>query len=166
MKQYTFLTESKSDNSNIHVYNSIDELSDNKINQILNLWKQLDEVDFGYFKKINSKAESSLDHTPVDKNGIRNIGKVKNIITYEIDNDIVGLCIINEPCPRTVNKYGVRALCIDKKHRGKGIGFLLMNYIKKKFNNNLFIKVVANNNPAYSLYTKVGFKPWLISMVM
>ena len=161
MRYYTFLLESN-DNIEIKFYQNTNVLNDKQIKEIISLWKQLDKVDTEFCKKIDSTAD--FNYKSPDKNELVNSNYM--YVTAEIDNKIIGFSAIQYPKPSSVGKYAVRSLCVDNKYRGNGIGTRIMSFIKNKFKNKLFIKVVANNNPAYNLYKKSGFKPWLISMVM
>lgn len=166
MKQYTFLTESKEDIV-IKFYKSTSDLTTNQQNRIVELWKELDKVDGEYMDKILPPSCSDSDFFDPPRDILDDMKKMPlQYVTAELNNEIIGYCGILPKSSKSVNRYAIRCVCVDPKYRGQGIGNRLMEYVKKKFKGNLFIKVVANNNPAYNLYKKIGFKPWLINMVM
>ena len=54
--------------------------------------------------------------------------------------------------------YDITNVCIDKAHRGKGVGHLLMQHCIKEYGDRtLHLDVIANNMAALQLYQKCGF---------
>ena len=58
----------------------------------------------------------------------------------------------------------INLLCVDKKHRNKGIASYLMKKVENYHNGfenliAIYLHVMVNNENAISLYSKLGFKP-------
>jgi len=57
---------------------------------------------------------------------------------------------------------GILNVVVDERHRGQGLGYLLLHYIAEwcahNGAGNAFLQVVADNRSAVSLYEKSGFK--------
>ena len=101
----------------------------------------------------------------------------KEIFVAKINNDIVGYItfIIKEkvnqnPKFRHRKQLNIEAMCIDSKHRGKGIGTKLLNFIKEEaIRNNctdIYLTVNEENENAIKIYEKFGMKVKNISYSM
>jgi ribosomal-protein-alanine N-acetyltransferase len=85
-------------------------------------------------------------------------GECKEIYIIMNENDIAGFVIL-QVCG-TFSGY-IQTICIDKKHRGRGLGTKLMKFCEKrilKFSPNIFICVSSFNKGAMRLYYELGYK--------
>lgn len=91
----------------------------------------------------------------------------KNIFVAKLEEKIVGYIIFNireksVPSMRYRKQLNIDAMCVDEKHRGKGIGTQLLNFIKEvaKENNctDLYLTVNEENVNAIKTYEKFGMK--------
>lgn len=64
---------------------------------------------------------------------------------------------------KVLNEGDITNIAVSPEYRGKGVGFALMNELKKlavqRNIDNLILEVRESNNVAISLYKKVGFCP-------
>lgn len=57
------------------------------------------------------------------------------------------------------NEVHIIHLAVDPRHHRKGIGFLLLSYLKEKYPEcPIFLELRVSNMPAFWLYQKCGFK--------
>jgi ribosomal protein S18 acetylase RimI-like enzyme len=94
------------------------------------------------------------------------------LFTAEINNVICGLVwYVEYSNNESKTKIGrVRAIVVDKEHRGIGISSKLMDLMKKWVKKNrsvthLSVGVYHNNDIAKHLYNKFGFKPMSQNMI-
>lgn len=89
------------------------------------------------------------------------------IFVAKIDEEIVGYIIFNIrekeiPSMRRRKQLNIDAMCVDEKHRGKGIGTQLLNFVKEfAIKNNctdLYLTVNEENEGAIKTYEKFGMK--------
>lgn len=79
----------------------------------------------------------------------------QSILLLKKDNNIVGGAYIKQ----LGNRYFLEHVAIDKIHRGKGLGqILLLNILAYLHGKNIFLWVDKNNTSAVNLYKKNGFK--------
>lgn len=52
----------------------------------------------------------------------------------------------------------VHYLCVDPQFQGRGIGKKLLEYIKEKYKNYLYIILIAENEPLIKYYRQNGFE--------
>jgi ribosomal-protein-alanine N-acetyltransferase len=78
-----------------------------------------------------------------------------HIYVYEENNNILGFIQIEEHFEIT----DIINIAVDKDYQGKGIGKELIQYIiDNTKSEKIMLEVKANNDPAISLYTNMGFK--------
>ncbi|MFD3446163.1 GNAT family N-acetyltransferase [Microbacteriaceae bacterium 4G12] len=88
--------------------------------------------------------------------------RIELLIESETDN-ILGFCIAYSK----KDKGKIEVLFVDKKYRGNGLGFTLMNSVMKWFKENQIHEIeltVVYGNEAVSFYQKFGFYPRSIIM--
>jgi ribosomal protein S18 acetylase RimI-like enzyme len=84
--------------------------------------------------------------------------------TIEVNNKAAGMAILYVNSYQKLAKQALFAIVIGEKYRGKGIGTKLLQYLMKQAKYtykiiNLHLEVYENN-PAYSLYKRLGFKEY------
>ena len=52
----------------------------------------------------------------------------------------------------------VHYLCVNPAYQGQGIGSELLNRIKEKYRNYLYIIIIAENEPLIKYYSRNGFQ--------
>jgi ribosomal-protein-alanine N-acetyltransferase len=78
-----------------------------------------------------------------------------HIYVYEENNNVLGFIQIEEHFEIT----DIINIAVDKDYQGKGIGKELIQYIiDNTKSEKIMLEVKANNDPAISLYTNMGFK--------
>jgi ribosomal-protein-alanine N-acetyltransferase len=78
-----------------------------------------------------------------------------HIYVYEENNKVLGFIQIEEHFEIT----DIINIAVDKDYQGKGIGKELIQYIiDNTKSEKIMLEVKANNDPAISLYTNMGFK--------
>ena len=103
--------------------------------------------------------------------------KVKNeeIYVAKSEKEIVGYVIfsIKEkefPSMRYRKQLNIEAICVDEKHRGKGIGTKILESIKEiaksKGCTDLYLTVNKENENAIKVYEKFGFEVKNIAYMM
>jgi len=101
--------------------------------------------------------------------------KNEEIYVAKLENEIVGYIIFNikekeNPSMRYRKQLNIDAICVDEKHRGKGIGTKLLEGAKKiaksKECTDLYLTVNQENENAIKVYEKFGFKVKNIAYMM
>ena len=100
----------------------------------------------------------------ISKEYFKNLIKNEEIYIAKEDKEIVGYIIFNikekeNPIRKQLN---IDAICVDEKHRGKGIGTKLLEVVKEiaksKGCTDLYLTVNQENENAIKVYEKLGFK--------
>lgn len=103
----------------------------------------------------------------ISKENFEEMIQAKEIVVAKLEDEIVGYMTFNikeknNPSMRYRNQIQIEAICVDEKSRGKGIGTVLLEYIKKygKENNctDMYLTVNEENENAIKVYEKFGFK--------
>lgn len=79
----------------------------------------------------------------------------ETVFTAWDGNQLVGL--INAIDDSELTAY-VHYLCVNPLYQGQGIGQTLLNRIKEKYKDYLYILVIAENEQLINYYSKNGFK--------
>jgi len=99
----------------------------------------------------------------------------KEIFVAKLCEEIVGYIVFNikeknNHIMRYRKQLSIEAICVDEKHRGKGIGRSLLEHVKTigKENNctDMYLTVNEENKDAIKLYEKFGFKVRNIAYLM
>lgn len=99
----------------------------------------------------------------------------KEIFIAKMKDEIVGYVIFSikekdNHGMRYRRQLNIEAICVDEKCRGKGIGTLLLEYIKnigeKQDCTDMYLTVNQENENAIKLYEKFGFKVKNIAYIM
>ena len=102
----------------------------------------------------------------ISKEYFKNLIKNEEIYIAKEDKEIVGYIIFNikekeNPIMR-YKQLNIDAICVDEKHRGKGIGTKLLEVVKEiaksKGCTDLYLTVNQENENAIKVYEKLGFK--------
>ena len=103
----------------------------------------------------------------ISKEYFKNLIKNEEIYIAKEDKEIVGYIIFNikekeNPIMRYRKQLNIDAICVDEKHRGKGIGTKLLEVVKEiaksKGCTDLYLTVNQENENAIKVYEKLGFK--------
>jgi ribosomal protein S18 acetylase RimI-like enzyme len=86
--------------------------------------------------------------------------------TVEVNNKPAGMAILYVNSYQKLAKQSLFAIVMGEKYRGKGIGTKLLTHLMKEAKYtygilNLHLEVYENN-PAYSLYERLGFKQYAV----
>lgn len=135
--------------------------------EIFKLAKQLYETELPFDKNLYEDYYNGKKSKEDLKKSISS--RKRTFLVAEEDNNIVGYIdgYLIEDKEVYINKVSyIDHLCVDSKHRNKGIGKMLMDEFTKimKEKNAKFIKLNAfeNNIPAVSMYKKENFKEYSI----
>ena len=79
----------------------------------------------------------------------------ETVFTAWCGDTLVGL--INAIDDSELTAY-VHYLCVDPQFQGKGIGKKLLEYIKEKYKDYLYIILIAENEPLIKYYRQNGFE--------
>lgn len=79
----------------------------------------------------------------------------ETVLTAWDDKKLVGL--VNAIDDSELTAY-VHYLCVNPMYQGQGIGSELLNKIKVKYQNYLYIIVIAENEPLIKYYSRNGFQ--------
>lgn len=135
-------------------------------NQVIELYAQLDDAE----RIFDSNLIDTHEVPEEQKKKIeKRIKSRKGIFLVAVeDENIVGLIdgyIIDSIYYKEKVGY-LDHVCVDKKHRNKGIGTKLIEEFTKKMKtkNVAYLKLNAfeNNTPAVNLYKKLGFEEYSI----
>lgn len=132
------------------------------------------------FKKVNELAKQvhelhvnwrpdlflSVDEV-ISKEYFEEMIQAKEIFVAKMQNEIVGYITFNikeksNPSMRYRKQLQIEAICVDEKNRGKGIGTILLRYVKEFGKENdctdMYLTVNEENENAIKAYEKFGFK--------
>lgn len=85
---------------------------------------------------------------------INNINKeFSKIFIYE-DEIIKGFILVEDH----YDFVDIIAIAVDNNYQHQGIGYNLIDYVTKKYNNRILLEVKCTNENAIKLYEKSGFK--------
>lgn len=131
----------------------------NKVNKLA---KQVHEL------HVNWRPDLFLSVDEViSKEALEEMIQTKEIFVAKIQDEIVGYITFsiiekNNPSMRYRKQLQVEAICVDENNRGKGIGTLLLKYVKEfgKENNctDMYLTVNEENKDAIKVYENFGFK--------
>ena len=79
----------------------------------------------------------------------------ETVFTAWDDEQLVGL--VNAIDDSELTAY-VHYLCVNPKYQGQGIGRTLLDKIKEKYKNYLYIIIIAENEELIKYYSKNGFE--------
>ncbi len=102
------------------------------------LFKSVDWLSANYPERL----KKALDHC-------------ETVYTAWCGDRLVGL--INAIDDSELTAY-VHYLCVDPQFRGKGIGKKLLEFIKEKYKDYLYIILIAENEPLIKYYRQNGFE--------
>ena len=111
----------------------------------------------------------------IQKDKFENLIQSKEIIIAKLENKIVGYVTFSikekeNPSMRYRKQLNIEAICVDENCRGKGIGTLLLEYIKKigkeQGCTDMYLTVNQENENAIKVYEKFGFKVKNIAYMM
>jgi len=140
------------------------------------------------YEKVNSLAHqvhelhvgwrpdlfTSVDEV-IDKENYIEMINNEQIYIAKLDSEIVGYMVIKikekeNHAMRYRKQLDIEAMCVDEKHRGKGIGTSLLNYAKEiAINNNctdMYLTVNEENTNAIKTYEKFGMRVRNIAYTM
>lgn len=117
---------------------------------------------------VNWRPDLFLDVEEVIKReDFEKMVQENQIFIAKFENEIVGYVTINiqektNPSMRYRKQITIDAICVDENYRGKGIGTILLNYVKKigKENNctDMYLTVNEENENAIKIYENFGMK--------
>lgn len=136
--------------------------NESMLDRLVDLWVQLDDEEDAHDKPLGLavKPMSDKDLRELFKNKLLKNGDIRVV---KLGEQIIGMAIVSttefEKC------YYISAVIIDKAHRSKGYGKMLMqNIFDSKPGERPMLGVSCGNTGGLSLYKSLGFKP--VSMVM
>lgn len=136
-----------------NIYNSYNKISTLEIEKTVNfLFEHLDQ-----YGDSKSSIRKALEYAAKERSGMGGY-----VINIEDSKGLVGSVIINKTgmdgyIPENILVY----IAVHKAHRGKGIGYLLMEKALETCKGDIALHV-EKDNPAKKLYEKFGFyNPYL-----
>lgn len=85
----------------------------------------------------------------------RALDNCETVITAWDGNRLIGL--INAIDDGELTAY-IHYLCVSPEYQGRGVGSKLLNYIKEKYKDYLYILLIAENRPLVDFYQKNHFE--------
>jgi ribosomal protein S18 acetylase RimI-like enzyme len=85
------------------------------------------------------------------------------VYVVKIDKKVIGYVLLRKEKEKTIFKAHIMSFAVDKKHRRKGVGRLLMDVATKaaleKFKVNIVtLNVIKSNKSAIDFYKAIGYK--------
>jgi len=129
--------------------------------EIRQLTKNDKEILWEYFQALSEKTKDTFHPHSFDRETAEKIceGKLGGLRFVALEgNKIIGYFFFSDP----ENDFPSIGICVRDGYQGRGLGKKFMNYLikeaKKMGKKGLRLTVYKDNERAYSLYKKLGFK--------
>jgi len=116
-----------------------------EVEKVLNIWQE-------------NGANFTLKQS--EKHFCQSMAEGYKLYKAEIGNEIigaVGLRLCHDICEDN-SYYIMNNFVVSSKARGKGVGSKLISFVKDKLKKDQYVMLLCNNEKAYKLYEKQGFK--------
>ena len=122
---------------------------------------QINDFNKNYLNLLNQLSKTKFNFDEFEKY-VNNLNDNHHIRVIEINNRIIatGTLFIESKLIHNINKVGhIEDIIIDKNHRGKGYGMLIINNLIDIAKKNNCYKVILNcNNNLRKFYEKCGLE--------
>ncbi len=134
----------------------------NEYEQVNNLAVQVHDIHVSWRPDIFLKSE-----VVITKEHFFDMIENKQILIAKENNEVLGYATFEikereNPIMRKRKQLSIDAMCVDEKHRKKGIGSALLtavkNFAKKESCTDLYLTVNEENLGAIKTYEKFGFR--------